>query len=175
MKPDLKYLHDNIRDIPDFPKKGIIFKDISLLLQDPAAFRSAVDGICRNYQKKKIDAVVCVEARGFVLGAAVAYKLNCGLVMVRKKGKLPGRTFQVTYALEYGTDTLEVHRDGIRPDQNVLIVDDVLATGGTVAAVCRLVKKSKANIEGAAFLLELEFLNGRKKLSSCTVFSLLKY
>ncbi|MBU4478959.1 MAG: adenine phosphoribosyltransferase [Candidatus Omnitrophica bacterium] len=164
-----------IRDVPDFPKKGIIFKDITTLLQDAASFKTAIDVLYQHYKKEKIDSVVCVEARGFILGAALAYKLNAGLVLVRKKGKLPYKIYSITYALEYGTDTLQIHKDAVKKNSRVLIVDDVLATGGTIAAVSRLLKKCKANICGVAFLIELTFLNGRKKLKGYPVTSIIKY
>lgn len=164
-----------IRDVPDFPKKGIIFKDITTLLKDPSAFKIAVDAIYAQYKSKKIDAVVCVEARGFIFGSVLAYKLHAGLVIVRKPGKLPAKTYDVTYALEYGSDTLCMHRDALAPGASVLIVDDVLATGGTITAVCSLVKKFKARIEGIAFLIELSFLHGRKKLKRFPVTSLITY
>lgn len=164
-----------IRDIPNFPKKGIIFKDITTLLKNAQAFKSAIDLIAREYKSKKLDAVVCVEARGFIFGAALAYKLNIGFIPVRKKGKLPYKTHSISYSLEYGTDTLEIHQDAIRPGSRILVVDDLLATGGTICAVCRLLKKLKAKIEGVAFLIELTFLNGRKKLPGLPVYSIIKY
>ncbi|MBU4304220.1 MAG: adenine phosphoribosyltransferase [Candidatus Omnitrophica bacterium] len=164
-----------IRDVPDFPKKGIIFKDITTLLQDADSFKTAIDALYGQYKKARIDSVVCVEARGFIIGAALAYKLNTGLVLVRKKGKLPYKTYSITYALEYGTDTLQIHQDAINKNSRVLIIDDVLATGGTIAAVSRLLKKCKANICGIGFLIELTFLNGRKKLKGYPVTSIIKY
>ena len=171
-KPNLK---DAIRDIPDFPKPGILFKDITTLLKDKAAFKTAVNKLADKYKGKKIDLVVAVEARGFILGGAVAHKLGAGFVPVRKKGKLPWKTNSVTYDLEYGTDTLEMHQDAIRPGDKVLIIDDLLATGGTVKAVTDLVAKFKGKIVGIAFLIELKFLNGKDKLKGYPLFSLIKY
>jgi adenine phosphoribosyltransferase len=171
-KGDLKTY---IRDIPDFPKKGIIFKDITTLLKDGAAFKKSVDLLASKYKKENIDAVVGVEARGFIFGAALAYKLKTGFVPVRKKGKLPAKTKSATYQLEYGTDTLEVHEDAIRPNARVLIVDDLLATGGTIRAVADLVKEQKAVIVGVAFLVELRFLKGKEKLKDLPVHSVIKY
>jgi adenine phosphoribosyltransferase len=164
-----------IRDIPDFPKPGIVFKDITPLLVEGKEFHRAIDLIAEHYQGLKIDQVVCVEARGFILGAPLAYKLGAGLVPVRKPGKLPYETIQTTYDLEYGTDTLEIHRDAIPSGCNVLIADDLLATGGTVSAVVKLVEKLKGKIVGISFLIELEFLKGREKLAGHNVFSLLKF
>ena len=163
-----------IRDIPDFPKKGIIFKDITTLLQDGKAFSCAVDGIADEYKGKKIDLVLSVEARGFVFGAAVAYKLGVGLIPVRKKGKLPFRTHSVTYDLEYGKDTLEIHQDALKKGDRVLIVDDLLATGGTTQAVTKLVEKMGGEIAGLAFVIELIPLKGREKLKGYNVTSLIK-
>ncbi len=175
MAQEQNSLSCTIRDVPDFPKKGIIFKDITTLLQNPKVFKKAIDAMCKPYKNKKIDAVVCVESRGFIFGSALAYKLNAGLVLVRKKGKLPSKTYTVTYALEYGTDSLEIHKDALKKNAQVLIVDDLLATGGTIAAVCRLMKKFKANIAGISFLIELTFLNGRKKLKDYPVNSVVSY
>ncbi len=163
------------RDIPDYPKKGIIFRDITGLLKNGPAFKLAIYEIAWHYNLKQIDAVVSIEARGFIIGSALAYRLGSGLVPVRKKGKLPWRVYSKTYDLEYGQDQLEVHRDGIEPEQNVLIVDDVIATGGTVEAVVKLVKEMKGNIIGAAFLIELVDLKGREKLGDIPVLSLIKY
>ncbi len=163
-----------IRDIPDFPKKGIIFKDITTLLKEAKAFKEAVDNIVDLYKDNKIDSVVSVEARGFFFGAAVAYKLGVGLVPVRKKGKLPYKTHAVTYQLEYGTDTLEMHQDAIKKGDRVLIVDDLLATGGTVKAVAELVENMGGVIAGIAFVIELLPLKGRDKLKGYNVTSLIK-
>ena len=163
------------RDIPDFPRKGIIFKDITPMLQDGAVFREIIDRIGERYLDKKIDVVVSIEARGFIIGPAVAYKIGAGVVPVRKKGKLPWRCYQASYELEYGTDTLEIHQDAIKPGDRVLIFDDLLATGGTVGAVTDMVKKMKGEIIELAFMIELEFLKGREKLKDYPVFSLIKY
>lgn len=165
-----------IRDIPDFPKEGIIFKDITTLLKDGKKFRNAIDRISERYDGKKIDKVVCIEARGFVFGSPIAYKLGAGVVPIRKKGKLPYETHSVEYDLEYGKDCLEVHKDAILPGENVLIIDDLLATGGTMSAVCDLVeKKLGAKVVEVAFLIELTFLKGRDKLKGRKVFSLIEF
>ena len=168
-------LKKHIRSIPDFPKPGILFRDITTLLKDKKAFKSAVESLVNKYKKKKIDKVVAVEARGFILGGVVAHKLGVGFVPVRKPGKLPWKTNSVTYALEYGTDTLEMHHDAINPGERVLIVDDLLATGGTVKAVTDLVKQLQGKIIGIAFLIELTDLKGREKLKDYPVYSLIKY
>ncbi len=166
---------DCIRNIPDFPKPGILFRDITTLLKDKQAFKRALDVLVDKYKNKKIDKVVAVEARGFVLGGALAYKIGVGFVPVRKKGKLPWKTNSVTYELEYGTDTLQMHDDAIEPGENVLIVDDLLATGGTVKAVIALVKQLQGKIAGIAFLIELTDLKGKDKLKGYPVYSLIKY
>ena len=168
-------LKAHIRNIPDFPKPGILFRDITTLLKDKLAFKIAVDALSNKYKNKKIDAVVAVEARGFILGGAVAFKLGAGFVPVRKTGKLPWKTNSVTYCLEYGTDTLQMHHDAIKPGEKVLIVDDLLATGGTVKAVTDLVKQLQGKIIGIAFLIELTDLKGKDKLKDYQVFSLIKY
>jgi adenine phosphoribosyltransferase len=164
-----------IRDIPDFPKKGVLFRDICGLLKNGPVFKRAIDEIASHYGKQKIDAVISIEARGFIIGAALAYRLGCGLVPVRKKGKLPWKVYQKSYNLEYGQDLLEIHQDGIEPGKNVLIVDDVIATGGTIEAVAELIKEMKGNIIGAAFLIELTALKGKEKIKDIPIFSLLKY
>jgi len=164
-----------IRDIPDFPKPGILFKDITTLLKDKNAFKTAVSALADRYKDKKIDVVVAVEARGFILGGAIAHKLGVAFVPVRKKGKLPWKTRSATYQLEYGTDTLEIHHDAIEPGDKVLIIDDLLATGGTVKAVTDLVKQLEGKITGIAFLVELTFLKGKEKLKDYPIFSLIKY
>lgn len=169
---DLKKL---IRDVPDFPKKGIIFKDITPLLQDPKGLRTAVEVISQHYKNKKIDIVVGAEARGFILAPTVAFNLGAGFVPVRKPGKLPYKKISESYSLEYGTDTLEMHKDGIKKGQHVLMVDDLLATGGTMAACCKMVESLGGNIAGCTFLIELAFLNGRNALSKYDVFSVIKY
>jgi len=164
-----------IRDIPDFPKPGILFKDITTLLKDPKAFRYSVDTIADKFKNKKIDLVVAVEARGFVFGGAVAHKLKAGFIPVRKRGKLPWKTKSVTYQLEYGTDSLELHQDAIEPGNRVLILDDLLATGGTAKAVAELVKEMQGEIVGMAFVVELGFCKGIEKLKDYHVVSLIKY
>ncbi len=168
-------LKEAIRDIPDFPKKGIIFKDITPLLKDGKKFKKAVNEIVKEFKDKKVDIVVSVEARGFIFGAAVAYRLGAGLVPVRKKNKLPHLTRRVTYDLEYGTDTLEIHQDAISKGDRVLIVDDLLATGGTTKATIDLIKGSGGRVVASAFLIELTFLNPRRLLKGRKIFSLIKY
>jgi len=163
-----------IRDIPDFPKKGIIFKDITTLLKNGKKFREAVDLIAQEFKDKKIDVIVSVEARGFIFGAALAYKLGSGIIPVRKKGKLPFKTHTISYDLEYGKDTLEIHQDAINKGDNVLVVDDLLATGGTSRAVIDLIEKIGGKIVGLAFLIELLPLKGRDKLKGYNVISLIK-
>jgi len=171
-KGDLKKY---IRDIPDFPKKGIIFKDITTLLKDKEAFKKTINLLAKNYKDESIDFVIAVEARGFIFGAALAYKLGAGFIPVRKKGKLPYETNNITYSLEYGTDTLEIHEDAIPENARVLIVDDLLATGGTIRAVADLVKEQKALIVGLAFVVELRFLKGKEKLQDFDLYSVIKY
>ena len=168
-------LENYIRNIPDFPRPGILFRDITTLLKDKKAFKVAVDTLASKYKNKKIDIVVAVEARGFILGGVVAYKLGAGFVPVRKKGKLPGKTNSVTYDLEYGTDTLEMHHDAIKPNDKVLIIDDLLATGGTAKAVTDLVKQLQGKVIGIAFLIELTDLKGKEKLKGYPLYSLIKY
>jgi adenine phosphoribosyltransferase len=168
-------LSNCIRAIPDFPKAGILFRDITTLLNDKAAFKQSIDSLADEFKTKKIDFVVAAEARGFIFGAALAYKLKAGFVPVRKKGKLPHKTFEATYDLEYGKDSLTIHQDAFKPGANILIVDDLLATGGTVKAASELVKKLDGNIVGICFLIELVELQGRDKLKDYPVFSLIKY
>jgi len=168
-------LEDWIRDIPDFPQQSILFKDITPLLQDAKAFRAALDRLAAHYAGAGIQTVVGVESRGFIFGAPLAYLLNCGFVPVRKFGKLPSQTVSVEYALEYGTNVVEMHTDAIRPGQRVLIVDDLLATGGTVSAAMELVEKLGGHITGIAFLVELTFLKGREHFKGHDVFALIKY
>lgn len=163
------------RDIPDFPKKGIIFKDITNLLKNGPVFKRAIGEIARHYSGTKVDSIVSIEARGFIVGSALAYRLGSGMVPVRKKGKLPWHVYRKTYDLEYGHDEVEVHQDGIMPGQNILIVDDLIATGGTVEAVAKLIEEMKGNIIGAAFLIELSDLKGREKIKDIPVFSLMKF
>lgn len=170
-----KGLEEIIRSIPDFPKAGILFRDITTLLKDKRAFKQAIEKLAGKYKNKKIDKVVAVEARGFILGGIVANKLGAGFVPVRKPGKLPWKTNSASYALEYGTDTLEMHIDAIEPGEKVLIVDDLLATGGTARAVVELIEKLKGRVSGIVFLIELAGLKGREKLKGYPIFSLIKY
>jgi adenine phosphoribosyltransferase len=168
-------LRSLIRDVPDFPKPGIVFKDISTLTKDPEGLRASVDAIAERYAGAGVDLVVGIEARGFVFGAAVAYKLGVGFVPARKPGKLPAQTVSAEYELEYGTDSIEIHRDAIARGQRVLIVDDLLATGGTAAAAAELVSGLGGEIVAIAFLVDLAFLKGRDKLAGYEVFSLIEY
>jgi adenine phosphoribosyltransferase len=171
----MESLKTKIRSVPDFPKAGILFYDITTLLRDRVGFQSTIQSLAEPFGDKQIDLVVGVESRGFILGGAVADRLGCGFAPVRKRGKLPSKTVQETYDLEYGTDCLEIHADAVDPGQNVLIVDDVLATGGTAAATTALVRKLGGRVQSLAFLVELEFLNGRSRLGNETVHSVLKY
>ena len=168
-------LSSKIRNVPDFPKKGIGFKDITTLLKDRAAFRDAVKQLSAPYRGESIDLVVGVESRGFILGAAVAHELGVGFVPLRKPGKLPYKKIRQEYALEYGTDAIEIHEDAIAPGERVLLVDDLLATGGTAKAACDLIEKLGGKIVGLEFLIELSFLNGREKLGSRKVRALIEY
>ncbi|HBE76687.1 MAG TPA: adenine phosphoribosyltransferase [Firmicutes bacterium] len=169
---DLKSL---IREVPDFPKPGISFKDITTLLKDGPALRKVTDLLAEHFAAAKPDLIVGAESRGFLLGAPLAYKMGCGIVLVRKPGKLPAAVAKVSYQLEYGQDSLEIHLDAIKPGQRVLIVDDLLATGGTISATANLVKQLKGEIVGFAFMIELDDLHGRKKLEPYDVFSLVHY
>ena len=169
---DLKKL---IREVPDFPKPGILFYDITTLLKDPVGLRRAVDALANHYTDRKIDRVVGIEARGFIFAPMVAYRLNAGFVPVRKPKKLPAEVARATYSLEYGQDSLEIHRDGVSKGEEVLIIDDLLATGGTAAAVAGLVESLGGHVSGIGFLIELEFLNGREKLGGYDLHSVLKY
>jgi len=164
-----------IRDVPDFPKKGIVFKDITPLLADHAAFSEMIKHFAAQFRNAGITRVLGIEARGFLLAAPIAMEMGAGLAPVRKKGKLPYKTVSASYALEYGEDTLELHADAVKPGEKVLIVDDVLATGGTAGAVCSLVEKLGGEVAGIAMLIELEFLNGRSKLPGRNIYSLVKY
>lgn len=168
-------LKSRIRDVPDFPKKGIVFKDIAPLLGDAPSFKKAVDLFAERYGEARIDKVAGIEARGFILAAAIAYKLGAGVVPIRKPGKLPYQTYRETYQLEYGTDAVEIHVDAVERGQKVLLVDDLLATGGTMGAAANLVKRLGAEIHELAFLVELSFLNGRQRLRDFKVFSLLTF
>lgn len=169
---DLKPL---IREIPDFPKPGILFYDITTLLKDPSGLKTVIDSLKEHYAHAAVDVVLGIEARGFIFAPALAYALGVGFVPVRKPKKLPGATQRVEYALEYGSDALEIHADAIQPGQKVLIVDDVLATGGTAAAAARLVEVCGAKVAGLGFVIELDFLHGRGKLPNYDVYSLVKY
>jgi adenine phosphoribosyltransferase len=168
---DLKAL---IRDIPDFPKAGIVFRDITPLLANGPAWRESVDRLAEHY-RDRVDVILGVESRGFLVGSAVAYALGCGMVVVRKPGKLPAATFSASYALEYGTDSLEIHQDAFISGSRVLLVDDLLATGGTAEAALTLVRQLGGQVVGAAFLIELTFLGGRQRLAPCEVLSLIQY
>ncbi|MFI5254368.1 MAG: adenine phosphoribosyltransferase [Candidatus Limnocylindrales bacterium] len=168
-------LRASIREVPDFPKPGILFYDITTLLKDAAAYREAIDRLMAPYLGKKIDIVVGMESRGFIFSAPMAYQLKAGFVPVRKLGKLPAETVSVEYALEYGTNTLEIHSDAIKAGQKVLIVDDLLATGGTVDGTVELVRRLKGDVIGVAFLVELSFLKGREKLTGLDVHSVISY
>ena len=164
-----------IREVPDFPKPGILFYDITTLLKDRTGLKAVIDALKSHYEKSRVDVVVGIEARGFIFAPALAYALGVGFVPVRKPKKLPAETERVEYQLEYGTDCVEVHKDAIQTGQNVLIVDDVLATGGTAAAVARLVEKLGGNVAGLGFVIELDFLGGRNKLTGYDLFTLLHY
>ena len=168
-------LKQHIRHVPDFPKAGILFYDITTLLRDPQGFALTVNMMATPYEGQGIDAVVGIESRGFILGAAVAQRIGAGFVPIRKPGKLPSKALKETYDLEYGKDSLEIHEDAVQRGQRVLIVDDVLATGGTAAAAVQLVRKLGGELHGLAFLIELLFLDGKKKLTGETVFSVLQY
>lgn len=172
----MEALKQIIRDIPDFPKPGIVFKDITPLLGDPVQFAKVVDHLKERYADKKIDRVVGIEARGFIFASALAYALGAGCVMVRKPGKLPYKTFQQTYDLEYGTDTVEIHQDALEKDERVVVIDDVLATGGTMAATVDLIRENfQAEIVEAVFIIELTFLNGRNKFKNLPLYSLIQF
>src|SRR6266581_5421511 len=172
-EPLMEDLKNIIRDIPDFPKKGIVFKDITTLLADAKSYQRLIDLLAHRYVGQKIDKVVGVEARGFIIGAALAYKLGAGIVLVRKPGKLPAETFKKTYDLEYGTDTLEIHTDAIKKGERILIADDLLATGGTMAAVVDMVQSMGGELVECCFMAELEFLSGKGRLPAGKVYSLL--
>ncbi len=172
---DTAVLRDSIRDVPDFPKPGVVFKDITPLLADPAAFSTAVDAIVVSFGRGSIDKVVGIEARGFIVAAPVAYHFGAGFVPLRKAGKLPYDVVRESYDLEYGTETLEVHADAFEAGDRILIVDDVLATGGTARAACNLVEQAGATVAGLAFVIELEFLKGSSKLDGYDYTSLLQY
>ena len=164
-----------IRDVPDFPKEGIIFKDITPVLMNPDAFKFAIDSMAKPFENEEIDLVVGIEARGFITAASLAYKLGAGLVLVRKPGKLPWEKESATYELEYGTDTLEIHKDAINPDMNVVIADDLIATGGTGKACIELIEKVGGKVHALSFLIELAFLNPRENLANYTIHSVITY
>jgi adenine phosphoribosyltransferase len=168
-------LADYIRDIPDFPKPGILFRDITPLLSSPPAFREAINQLASRYRGERIDAVAAAEARGFIFAAPLALELNAAFVPIRKPGKLPYETHTFSYTLEYGSDTLQMHVDGLQSGQRVLLVDDLLATGGTIEACCRLVEKAGTKIVGCAFAVELNFLGGRQRIAPHEAFSLIRY
>ncbi len=172
---DVTDLRAKIRDIKNFPTEGVLFKDITTLLRDGPAFRRVVDLFAERYQEARVDVVVGVESRGFIFGGALAHQLNAGFVPVRKLGKLPGKTIEVEYELEYGRDALAIHEDAIRAGQRVLAVDDLLATGGTMAATLRLIQLLGGQVVGVAFMIELAFLHGRDKLKNYPLHSLITY
>lgn len=171
----MNHLKEFIREVPDYPKPGILFYDLTTLLKNPAAFHTLVDELCRHYEGQQVDAVVGIEARGFILAPALAYRLNAGFVPVRKPKKLPAEAVSVTYELEYGRDTLEIHQDAIQKGQRVLISDDLLATGGTAAATVELVRKLGGRVVGASFAVELTFLSGRARLPGIDVYTMIQY
>jgi adenine phosphoribosyltransferase len=175
MAHDASWLKDHVRDIPDFPQPGVVFKDITPLLADVDAFRFAVDAIADHFAGSEVHKVLAVEARGFIIAAPVAYRFGAGFIPVRKAGKLPWEIEREEYELEYGSDLLEIHRDSVEPGENVLIVDDVLATGGTASATVRLAERLGANVLGLGFVIELAFLHGREKLEGRDLVSLLTY
>ncbi len=164
-----------IRDVPDFPKEGIIFKDITTLIKDPEAFKQAVDVLADHYTGRQVDLVAAVEARGYIFGAPIALKLGAGFIPVRKMGKLPAETLREEYELEYGTDAVEMHKDAIQPGQKVLIVDDLIATGGSAEATARLVERLGGEVVGIAFLIELTFLHGVDRLKKYDVYTVIEY
>lgn len=169
------YVESKVRDIVDFPKKGIVFRDITTAVKDAKAMQFMIDFLVQQYEEKKIDYVAGIESRGFIFGAPLAYKLGAGFILIRKPGKLPADTISQEYELEYGTDKIEMHADAVEPDKNVLVIDDLLATGGTVDAACKLLKKAGANVVGAGFIIELSDLGGRKKLEGVEVTSMIQY
>jgi adenine phosphoribosyltransferase len=173
--PSLLRLRQAIRDVPDFPHPGIIFKDITTLLNNAELLHLAVDNIYNHFRSERIDQIAAIESRGFILGAALAYKFHCGLIPIRKPGKLPAAKISEEYQLEYGTDRIEIHRDAFPPGSRILLVDDLLATGGTSRAACNLIKRLQGEIVGLAFLIELSFLKGRQLLKNFTILSLIQY
>ncbi len=172
---NIESLKAKIRDVPDFPKKGILFKDITTLLKDAQSYKQAVQALVNVIKNKEIDMIVGIESRGFIFGSVVAYELGKGFAPIRKKGKLPAKTQSVTYSLEYGEDTIEIHEDAVSKETKVLIVDDLLATGGTAQAVVQLIEKLGGKVVGLSFLIELDFLHGREKLDGYDIFSLMHF
>jgi adenine phosphoribosyltransferase len=170
-----EHLKTLVREVPDFPKKGILFYDITTLLKDKVGFATLIDALSEHFLDRDIDLVLGIEARGFIFGPALAYRLNAGFVPIRKPHKLPAETVKWTYDLEYGTDTLEIHKDAIQPGQRIIIVDDLLATGGTANACLQLAQSLGGKVEALAFVVELDFLNGAKKFEGTETFSLLHY
>jgi adenine phosphoribosyltransferase len=164
-----------IRDVPDFPRKGVMFRDITTLIKEPKAFRYVIDKLVENYRNVKIDKIVSVEARGYIFGGALAYNLGCGLVPVRKQGKLPAETIRLEYDLEYGKNVIEIHKDGIKKGEHVLTLDDVLATGGTMLATCKMVEMLGGIVVGCAFVANLTYLPGTKTLKDYKIFSVIEY
>ncbi|WP_263378981.1 adenine phosphoribosyltransferase [Granulicella paludicola] len=173
--PNCDHLKDLIRSVPDFPKPGILFYDITTVLKDKTGFAELIDAFAQYYIDKKVDLVLGIEARGFIFGPALSYRLNAGFVPVRKPGKLPAETLTVKYDLEYGSDSLQIHKDAVKPGQRVIIVDDLLATGGTMLATSNLVKELGGEIVGVTVAVELDFLKGREKFPEIDVFSLIHY
>lgn len=172
----IEQVKEQIRAVPDFPKEGIIFRDITTGIKNAQTMQFMIDYLCDQYSDTKIDYIAGIESRGFIFGMPMAYKLKCGFIPIRKPNKLPAETISESYGLEYGTDTIEIHKDAIEKGANVLIVDDLLATGGTAVAACNLVKKCGGNLVGAAFLIELKDLHGREKLINCgKIISMLQY
>ena len=171
----LEYVKSKVRSVKDFPKEGIIFRDITTVLKEPEALKITVDYLCDQFKDVKVDYIAGIESRGFIVGMPMAYKMNVGFIPIRKPKKLPAPTYSQSYDLEYGTDTIEIHKDAIFEGANVLIADDLLATGGTAEAACKLVKKAGGNVVGVAFLIELADLDGRQKLDCGKVVSMLKY
>jgi len=175
LKGTVDRLKSAIRDVPDFPQEGVVFKDITPILSDPQLFRLSITLLADRYQRKRIDKVVCIDARGFLFGSALAYVLGSGVAIARKKGKLPWETLEESYELEYGSNTIEMHRDSVLSGERILIVDDVLATGGTLKATASLVRKMGGEVVDAAVLIELGFLNGRERIAPTPIYSLITY
>lgn len=164
-----------IRNIPDFPQKGVMFRDITPILKEPAPFKYTIETLVNKYKEDKIDKIVSVEARGYIFGGVLSYLLNCGFVPVRKPGKLPAETVSLEYTLEYGKNVIEIHKDAVTKGERVLVFDDLLATGGTVHATCKLVEKLGGKVIGCAFVIDLTYLHGKEKLKDYNVFSLVEY